>query len=229
MQNCCLKHQSFIGVSVSIIHITPNILLKCLWLKELLEQRLFQVRCFHIKTSSGQPWYSGIALECWSTSRAIDPVPGAWFIINSSHYYSPAQSSLIKAESISWPKIPFMNHIKTSDLTFQTYHYGWTFTDPFNVCEYLSQPSISYIMLLSDMHCTQTHMAIYRPHKAQKEMTKFHSDDYTKFLRRIWPGLYYCHFKSMNYCYYYYYYILIIKLCFFILLLILLLLFLYYY
>ena len=27
----------------------------------------------------GRPWYSGSALDCWSTNRAIDPTPRPWF------------------------------------------------------------------------------------------------------------------------------------------------------
>ena len=29
----------------------------------------------------GHPWYSGSALGCWSTGRAVDLAPVAWFII----------------------------------------------------------------------------------------------------------------------------------------------------
>ena len=30
----------------------------------------------------GLPWYSGSAMDCWSTGRSIDSAPGAWFLTN---------------------------------------------------------------------------------------------------------------------------------------------------
>ena len=39
------------------------------------------------QTREGDPWYSGTALDCWSTGRASDPLPGAWSI--TIHTISP--------------------------------------------------------------------------------------------------------------------------------------------
>ena len=49
-----------------------------------------------ILLGGGHPWHSGTALDCWPTGRVIDPAPGEWFIINSSHSprLSPAQYNL---------------------------------------------------------------------------------------------------------------------------------------
>ena len=37
-------------------------------------------RCTESYIDRGHPSYTGIGLDCWSTSRAIVPAPGTWFI-----------------------------------------------------------------------------------------------------------------------------------------------------
>ena len=37
----------------------------------------------------GHPWYSGIALDCWPTGRAIDPAPGARFVTKFVSFAGP--------------------------------------------------------------------------------------------------------------------------------------------
>ena len=41
-----------------------------------------------------RPWSSGSVLGCWSTGRAIDPAPGAWFIAKFISQVVPVLDSL---------------------------------------------------------------------------------------------------------------------------------------
>ena len=40
------------------------------------------VSMLSILYTMNHPWYSGSAMDCWPTGRAIDPAPGAWFTTN---------------------------------------------------------------------------------------------------------------------------------------------------
>ena len=42
--------------------------------------RISQIQTCRAFTNKENPWYSGSALDCWTTGRAIDPAPGVWFV-----------------------------------------------------------------------------------------------------------------------------------------------------
>ena len=51
------------------------------WMHEnLLKFRIMWLLITFVSTLGRHPWFSGSALDCWPTGRAIDPAPGAWFI-----------------------------------------------------------------------------------------------------------------------------------------------------
>ena len=100
-----------------------------------------------LPTLRGRPWYSDSALDYWSTGRAIDPAPGAWFITKfiSLTQVVPAQFSLT---------------VQNRGLRRQSFHYYQPSTD---TCLKLTPPTsltmISYWLICEKE--TTCHLSVY--------------------------------------------------------------------
>ena len=128
-----------------------------MWIKEIRSVRpktgysmdcnkIFTCQLIFISRSvrRGHPWYSGRALDYWTTGRAINPSPGAWFITKFIPLTQVVPDPSLK-NAESWPEafiylISLSVVIKWSlkhlpiflinDDTFQPYHvtlvHAWT-------------------------------------------------------------------------------------------------------
>ena len=71
----------------------------------------------------GQPWHSGRTQDCRSTGQAINPAPGAWFILKFLSLVQVVSGPVQPYSAEFWPKTLFIHSLKPYvTFVFQVQH-----------------------------------------------------------------------------------------------------------